>query len=115
MISAYPFIGWALMVYLSKSPSTSDPTRFRINLCVPGSWYRVAAFVSSFIVTKSPTPVKYNTGSPAAATGASLRGSMTMFARIVSVTHISSILLSQSTSPASARPRLAASAGATSP
>ena len=115
MISAYPFLGWALMVYLSKSPSTSDPTRFRINRCGAGSWYRVAASVSSFIVTKSPLSVKYNTGSPAAATGASLRGSMTMFASIVIVTHISSTLLSQSTSPASARPRLAAISGATRP
>ena len=51
----------------------------------------------------------------AAATGASLRGSMTMFASIVTVTHISSTLLSQSTSPASVRPRLAAISGATSP
>ena len=115
MISAYPFLGWPLMVYLSKSPSTSDPTRLRINRCGAGSWYRAAASASSFLVMKSPVSVKYNTGSPAAATGASLRGSMTMFASIVTVTHISSILLSQSTSPASARPRLAASAGATSP
>ena len=115
MISAWPCIGGTLTEYLSRSPSASYPASSRINRNGGSRPFRVSASCTSFIVMKSPALVKYSTGSPFAAIGASFLGSMRMFASTVLVTHKSSILLSQSTKSAAIKPRSTATDSATKP